>query len=487
MSEKITIQQLESYLWGSANYLRNKIDAGDYKAYLFPLMFYKRICDVNNEEYQKALEESDGDKEYAQLDVNHQFQIPIGCHWDDLRKITKNVGQHLQKILRTIEKTNPDRLFGIFGDANWGNKERLSDETLIDLIEHFSKLDLSTKKAPDDLMGTAYEFLIKKFADDSGHTAAEFYTNRTVVTLMTELLDPQPRESIYDPTCGTGGMLLECVNHLKKQKKQFRSLRLFGQEKNMITSDIARMNMLLHGFEDAKIKRGDTLSEPLFLEGDKLKKFDVILANPPYSVNRWDQTKFAHDPYGRNIYGTPSKGIADYAFIQHIVSSQSPPGRSAILLPHGVLFRDSEQDIRKKIVEDDKLETVIGLPKDMFYNSTMESCIMIFKTNKSKSKKNKIQFINATQDFDRIDKKNTLNENQIKKIIDVSNNFLNVKGFSYIAKNEEVIKNKYSLNISLYLKKNIDEKIYPVEIAIKNWHDDSKVISKSLSKLSEVL
>ena len=307
MENKITPQEMESYLWGSANYLRNKIDAGDYKSYIFPLMFYKRICDVYDEEYKDALKESGGDAEYAASDVNHQFQIPKGFHWSDLRKATKDVGQKILKSMRSIEKANPDILYGIFGDANWGNKDRLSDETLINLIGHFSELNLSNKTIPDDLMGTSYEFLIKKFADDSGHTAAEFYTNRTVVTLMTELLDPKPGDSVYDPTCGTGGMLLECVNHLKIHNKEYRSMRLFGQEKNIITSTIARMNMLLHGFEDAQIKRGDTLSEPLFLEKDRLQKFDVILANPPYSVSRWDRDAFARDPFGRNIYGTPPR------------------------------------------------------------------------------------------------------------------------------------------------------------------------------------
>ena len=450
-------------------------------------MFFKRICDVYDEEYQKALDESDGDVSYAESEITHRFQIPSNCHWNDLRSKSKNIGQFLQKTLRAIEKANPDRLYGIFGDANWGNKERLSDETLTNLIEHFSKLNLSTKTAPDDLMGTAYEFLIKKFADDSGHTAAEFYTNRTVVTLMTELLDPQSNESVYDPTCGTGGMLLECVNHLKRQKKEFRSLSLYGQEKNVITSDIARMNMLLHGFEDAKIKRGDTLSEPLFLEKDKLQKFDVILANPPYSVNKWNQKMFAQDPYGRNIYGTPTQGIADYAFIQHIISSQSDIGRSAILLPHGVLFRDSENAVRKKIVDDDKLEAVIGLPKDMFYNSTMESCIMIFRTIKHKSRKNKIQFINTLKDHDRIDKKNFFNEKHIEKIVKAYTNFSNVEDYSYIAKSNEIIENEYSFNISLYLRKAKPQKIHASELTIKNWQNNSKILSKSLSNLLRVI
>ena len=406
MVGKMTLQEMESHLWKSANFLRNRIDAGDYKSYIFPLLFYKRICDVYDEEYRQALEESDGDAEYAASEINHKFQVPAKAHWDEMRKTTKDVGLKITISMRVIEKANPDMLYGIFGDANWGNRDRLSDETLVNLVEHFSRLNLSNEAVPDDLMGTAYEYLIREFADDSGHTAAEFYTNRTVVTLMTELLDPQPGESIYDPTCGTGGMLLECINHLKRQNKEYRSIRLFGQEKNIMTSTIARMNMLLHGFEDAQIKRGDTLSEPMFLENDKLQQFDVILANPPYSVNHWNKNMFSRDPFGRNIYGSPPTARADYAFIQHIVMSQSKTGRSSVLLPHGVLFRDEEAHIRVKLIKDDKLEAVVGLPPDMFYNSVMESCIMIFNSNKNVHRKNKVQFINAVEHFERIENKN---------------------------------------------------------------------------------
>jgi len=479
MPDKVTIQEIESYLWGSANYLRNKIDAGDYKTYIFPLMFYKRICDVYDEEYQKALEESNGDAEYAASEVNHQFQIPKECHWNDLRKVTKDVGQKILKSMRAIEKANPDLLYGIFGDANWGNKDRLSDETLANLIEHFSKLNLSNKAVPDDLMGTAYEFLIKKFADDSGHTAAEFYTNRTVVTLMAELLDPQPGESVYDPTCGTGGMLLECINHLKRQNKEYRGIRLFGQEKNGITSTIARMNMLLHGFEDTKIRRGDTLFEPLFLEGDKLQKFDVILANPPYSVNRWNRDAFSRDPFGRNIYGTPPQKKADYVFVQHIVCSLSENGRAAILLPHGILSSESESHIREKLVKDDKLVCIIGLAKDMFYNSPMRACIMIFENRKKTSRKNKVLFIDVEDKFQRIRNKNFLTQENIEEISKIYYNFKNVTGVSYVATIDEILENNSLLNISLYVKQETTENLN-LETSVSEWMSSSNELSRQM-------
>lgn len=384
----MTQQQLEKYLWGAATYLRGHIDAGDYKQYMFPLMFFKRISDVWDEEYELALKESGNDLDYASFAENHRFQIPEGCHWNDIRQVTRNVGQALQNAMREIEKANPEQLFGIFGDASWTNKDRLSDETLTNLVEHFSKEKLNLQNVPQDELGNAYEYLIKQFADDSGHTAAEFYTNRTVVRLMTLLMDPQPGESVYDPTCGSGGLLLNCALQLKAAEKEYRTLKLYGQEINMITSSIARMNMFLHGIEDFEIVRGNTLSQPGLLENDELKSFNVILANPPYSIKAWDQKAWTNDPFGRNLWGTPPQGCADYAFQQHIQKSMDAKnGRSVVLWPHGILFRDSEMEMRKRMIESDVVECVIGLGPNLFYNSPMESCLLICRTNKKKIEK----------------------------------------------------------------------------------------------------
>lgn len=267
----ITKQDLETYLWGAATLLRGFIDAGDYKQFIFPLLFFKRICDVYDEEFQQALKESEGDVSYAAFSESHRFQIPDEAHWKDVRSKANNVGLAIQNALREIEKANPEQLYGIFGDAQWTNKERLSDATLRDLIEHFSSLTLLVANVPEDELGQAYEYLIKKFADDSGHTAAEFYTNRTVVHLMTLMLDPQPGESIYDPTCGSGGMLLSAITQLQRQGKEYRTVKIYGQERNLMTSAIARMNLFLHGIEDFRIQRDDTLARPKFIEGDRLR------------------------------------------------------------------------------------------------------------------------------------------------------------------------------------------------------------------------
>lgn len=484
----INKQELEKYLWGAATLLRGVIDAGDYKQYIFPLLFYKRICDVYDEEYTKALTESGGDKEYAKFEENHRFQIPKGAHWNDVRHVTVNVGDALQKALRKIEQTN-EKLFGIFGDASWTNKERLSDEVMTDLLEHFSEQSLSIANVPNDELGNAYEFLIKKFADDSGHTAAEFYTNRTVVHLMTLIMNPQPGESIYDPTCGSGGLLLNCVNHLKEQRKEYRNLKLFGQELNLMTSSIARMNMFLHGIEDFQIARGNTLSEPKFLENDKLKTFDVILANPPYSVKRWNRDAWTSDPYGRNIYGTPPQGCADYAFEQHILKSLNKKrGRSIVLWPHGVLFRDTERVFREKMLNDDVIEAVIGLGPNLFYNSPMEACLLVCRWDKPVERKGKVLFVNAVKDVTRQEAFSFLDEKQIQKIYKAFSDFKNISGFAKVVKNADILSNKANLSISLYVSEvtngNGEKKLHDV---VDSWLVNGTELKQTTTELFGML
>ena len=454
MSERISQQELESYLWGAATLLRGLIDAGEYKQFIFPLLFFKRICDVYDEEYAQALEESGGDVDYAAFAENHRFQIPEGYHWQDVRETPKDVGIAIRNAMREIEKANPDRLDGIFGDAPWTNKDRLPDKTLRDLLEHFSTQNLSVANVPEDEFGQAYEFLIKKFADDSGHTAAEFYTNRTVVHLMTQLLDPQPGESIYDPTCGTGGMLLSALVEVKRSGGEYRTLKLFGQEINLTTSAIARMNLFLHGVEDFEIARGDTLADPRFLEGDRLRAFDVVFANPPYSIKQWNREAFASDPYGRNVLGTPPQGRADYAFFQHILSSLDPEtGRCAILFPHGVLFRNEERDMRAKLITSDLLEAVIGLGPNLFYNSPMEACVVVCRTRKAPEHRRKILFIDAVKEVTRERAQSFLTEANQSRVLGAYRTFADEPGFAKVATLDDVAANGSNLNISLYVRR----------------------------------
>lgn len=485
----MTQQNLEKYLWGAATALRGTIDAGDYKQYIFPLLFFKRICDVYDEEFTKGLEESEGDLEYAAFAENHHFIVPESAHWKTVRETTVNVGIAIQDAMRAIEKANPETLYGIFGDASWTNKNRLSDETLTNLIEHYSQHKLNLENVPDDQLGNAYEYLIKEFADDSGHTAAEFYTNRTVVKLMTMIMDPQPGESVYDPTCGSGGLLLNCALHLRDEGKEYRTLKLYGQEINLITSAIARMNMFMHGIEEFSIVRGDTLAQPAFLENDTLKTFNVILANPPYSIKAWDQKAFTNDAFGRNIWGTPPQGCADYAFQQHIQKSlDAENGRSISLWPHGVLFRDSEGEMRRKMIEEDLVECVIGLGPNLFYNSPMEACLLITTTNKTKKKKGKILIINALKEVRQDKNIAFLEQKHIDAIFNAYKGFKDIEDLAKIVSIEEVIENKGSLNIAQYLS-NVDnsQPVLSLNANVSNWEKKSKTLEKSMNELFEIL
>lgn len=477
-------KELEKYLWGAATTLRGTIDAGDYKQYIFPLLFFKRICDVYDEEFEAALAESDGDMEYAAFDEHHHFKIPDGAHWNDVREVTVNVGVALQNAMRAIEQANPDTLTGIFGDASWTNKDRLSDAMLINLVEHYSQHKLNLANVPDDKLGNAYEYLIKEFADDSGHTAAEFYTNRTVVKLMTMIMDPQPGESVYDPTCGSGGLLLNCALHLKEEGKEYRTLKLYGQEINLLTSAIARMNMFMHGIEEFKIIRGNTLSNPGLLENDELKKFNVILANPPYSIKSWDRDAFTNDPYGRNLWGTPPQGCADYAFQQHIHKSlDDKNGRYAILWPHGILFRDMEAEMRKKMILSDQIEAVIGLGANLFYNSPMEAMILVGNTNKTEDRKEKILFIDGKDDV--VDNKGLayLTNDHINKLHKAFRDFVDIPHYSSVATLDEVMANDGNMSIKFYVDQDHQQDgIGFIEI-LNNWEQASNDLKKSMDAL----
>lgn len=448
----MTQSQLESYLWSAATLLRGLIDAGDYKQYVFPLLFFKRISDVYDEERAAALELY-ADDEIAELPENHRFQVPAGAHWADVREKSTDIGQALTAAMRAIEAANPDKLTGVFGNAQWTNKERLPDRTLADLIEHFSTQALSVARLPEDELGQGYEFLIKKFADDSGHSAQEFYTNRTLVRLMTMMLDPQPGESVYDPTCGTAGMLVSATTELKTQGKEYRTLRLYGQESNHMTSSIARMNLFLHGIEDFQVEQDDTLANPRFIEGGRLKTFDVVLANPPYSIKVWDREAFAHDPWGRNRWGTPPQGRADYAFFQHIAASLDPvTGRAAILFPHGVLFRNEEADMRRALVESDLIEAVLGLGPGLFYNSPMEAVVIILRARKSEARRRKILFINAVNEHVRERAQSFLSQKNIERIHEAYVRFEAQDGFAALADVDEVLEGGGSLAIPLYVE-----------------------------------
>jgi type I restriction enzyme M protein len=491
VSNRISLDELERYLWNSAVLLRTNIDAGAYKQYIFPLLFFKRLCDVFDEECTQILKDYDGDEEALEFPENHRFIIPRGSHWNNVRNVSENLGIAILSAFRSIERANEEKLHGVFGEGDWTNKNRLPDKLLKDLIEHFSSLTLSLENCPEDELGQGYEYLIKKFADDSGHTAQEFYTNRTVVHLMTEILRPQSGESIYDPTCGSAGMLISAIPYLKEHGEEWRNVRIFGQEINSLTSAIARMNLFLHGIKDFTIVNDDTLARPAFIENGQLQRFDIVVANPPYSISQWNRDAFANDKYGRNFLGTPAQGRADYAFFQHILKSLAPQtGRCAILFPHGVLFRVEESALREKLIKSDLVDCVIGLAPNLFFNSPMEACIVVCRANKPHEKRGRILIINAVNEVTRKNAQSWLEDTHIRKIAGAYAGYADIEDFARVVSIADTEKNGFSLSIPLYVREAAGSKELLAETlpdSLEAWRESRGRMLESFVELTRLL
>ena len=499
MTQQISLDELERYLWQAAVDLRGQIDAAAYKDYIFPLVFFKRICDVRDEEYQHYVDE--GGEEYAEMMIQDSpIQIPEDAYWSKVFNVTENIGQALVDAFRQIENANPGKkidgrivggLEGIFGDkAIWTNKNKMPDATIRNLLNSFNKLTLSLAACPADEMGTGYEYLIGKFADDAGHTAQEFYTNRTVVELMAEILKLQPHESIYDPTCGSGGMLIKSLTYLKDKGEEWRDVKVFGQEINAGTAAIARMNLYLHGIHDFSIVNDDTLERPAFTKGGRVQQFDVVLANPPYSIKTWNREAFEHDKYGRCFLGVPPQGYADYAFFQHIIASLSEGrGRCAILFPHGILNRIVETDIRKELLNIDVIDAIISVGKNLFYNSPMEACIVICNKNKPLHKKGKVLFINARDQVSQDGRDTFLSRIHIERICEWYRNYQDIVGRAKIVANDEVVLNKdCSLSVSLYAPLGKEKDDYgEISKLLTSWSDSSEHARNEVIKLKTLI
>lgn len=495
--EPISLDEMKQFLWGAATRLRGQIDAAGYKEYIFPLLFFKRISDVYDEEYGKFV--CDGGEDYARAQsANLVNRIPDGAHWNDVREVTENVGQRLVEAFIAIEQANPGKeidgciiggLEGIFGPKDgWTNKAKMPDRIITSLIEDFSRYDLSRSSCPADEMGQAYEYLVGKFADDAGNTAQEFYTNRTVVTLMAEILQPKPNESIYDPTCGSGGMLVKCLDFLRQKGQPWQGVKVFGQEINALTSSIARMNLYLNGVEDFSIVNADTLEKPGFVDGSRLRKFDIVLANPPYSIKQWNREKFINDKWGRNFLGTPPQGRADYAFFQHILASMDEKtGRCAILFPHGVLFRDEELEMRTELIKIDLLDCVIGLGPNLFFNASMEACIVLCDNNKPENRKGKVLFIDAKNEVTRKNAESYLEDTHIKKIVDCYRSYRDIEGFSAIINNYDILSNKSLISIQSYVQTQSASDILNFAEAIEGWQEQSTIMQSEIVRLTELL
>jgi len=489
----INIKDLEAHLWHAAHIITGPIDASDYKTYIFPILFFKRICDVYDEEYLEAMEQV-GDAELAKGDMFHRIQIPEYCHWRDVFSETKDIGQTLKDAFRGIEMANP-KLHGIFGDASWTNKERLSDELLATLLNHFNKVNLGVASVRNDDMGRAYEYLIKRFADKANKKAGEFYTPRTIVRLMVNILDPQAGEGVYDPACGTGGMLLETIHHVKENGGDPRLLKIKGQEKNLTTEAIARMNLFLHGQEDFHIVRGDTLRDPKFLKNDRLETFDCVIANPPFSLKEWGYDNWSADPYGRAKYGLAPKTNGDFAWVQHMFASLNESGRMAVVLPHGVLFRGgAEGKIRENLLKENRIVAVIGVASNLFYGTGIPACILVLRKQRPLAHQDHVLIINAEEIFTKGRAQNTLSETQADDIYEIYRQMRtkgpeadDIEGVARWVPHSEIEENDFNLNIARYVQKPLEEETITVEEALKDFQQKLAALEQAENELEALL
>ncbi len=464
----VTLPELESHLWEAANILRGSpVDRSDWKSYILPLLFFKRICDVWDDEHAAMLAEYGED--FAD---EHRFQVPEGAHWRDVRETPSNVGTALQNAMRGIEAANQKHLYGVFGDAQWTNKERLPDELIKNLIEHFSALGLGNARVTSDILGDAYEYLIKKFADSTNKKAGEFYTPRSVVRLMIDILDPKEGETVYDPACGTGGMLLATVAHVREHGGDPRTFfgRLYGQEKNLTTAAVARMNLFLHGIEDFVIERGDTLRSPVFTDPGTggLATFDVVVANPPFSLEHWGREIWENDPWGRAFAGLPTDSSGDFAWVQHMVKSMADrTGRMAVVLPQGALFRGGvEGEIRRFLLEKDHVEAVIGLAPNLFYGTGLAACVLVLRQRKTPKRAKKVLVVDASSLFRKGRAQNFLEPEHATQIRKWVEGFKDAPDHARVVGLQEIEKEGWTLNISRYVVPPVGEDIPPLPEAV---------------------
>ena len=464
--EKITLAELKTFLWKSADILRGKIDSGDYKKYIFGLLFYKRMSDVWDEEYTQVVEQFH-DEELACVDYNHRFQVPRDCAWSEVKKTSTDIGKRLNDVFDKITIANSPKLDKIFDDLDFANKDKFPNETLQRLINHFSSKNFGNTYINSDILGDAYEYLIKQFASDAGKKGGEFYTPREIERVIISILKPGPKDHVCDPTVGSGGFLLEAYHYVrgKHSDSDARKLKLSGQEINIGTFAIAKINMFLHGLDSADIRRGDTLADPQFLTpAGTLQIFSHVVANFPYSIKEWEWDTFCHDKYGRTVgYGLPAKKNADYAFILHIIKSLNDHGKAGIVVPHGVLFKsDTTGKIREQIIKNDLIEAVIAMPAKLFFGVGIPVALLILNKQKSAERKEKILFIDAERDYQEGKNQNILRNADIEKIVSAFDGYKDIEKYAHVAAADELKENDYNLNVRRYVDSSEEEEVIDV-------------------------
>lgn len=470
--------ELHNFLYAACTILFGAVLPSKYKTYVLPLMFLKRVCDCFDEEIEIAKKKYGDDWKDFDDDEIHRFMIPSGCHWKDIRNCSENVGSAILNSMQGIEAANSETLAGLFSgfdEADWTNKNTLPDKKLKDLVEHFSERSFGNNNYDADVMGDANEYLIRHFADDDNKNAGDFFTPRTIVKLLVKMLAPEPNHTIYDPACGTGGMLIEYIR--QTQSKTGAGQFIYGQENMTSTSAIARMNLYLHGIEDFHIKTGDTLRSPQFIYRGQLQKFDYVVANPPFGLKGWGAEQFETDVWGRNIWGCPTDSNADYAWIQHIVSSMNPKsGRAAIIMPQGVLFNNAMKKIREEFVKSHKLEAVINLPSGVFFATGVSACVLFLNNNKPQDRDGKVILIDAgTIVHARIAQK-YMDDNDIEKVYEMFSKFEDRIDYAKVVTEDDIAEKGYTLSVNTYIEKTPPKPMDPREVRANYFDAYNKVI-----------